>query len=124
MSKHDMIDLKELEELLVEHGACIRAIPKTVISVVEVRHVNDPEYERPEFIRKEVVYVERFKREMLVTERVPHHAGMFLVKTGEDTSSMVRFSGKKYYKTLKEAIEAIKESPKMSEAVEKVKDYD
>ena len=99
--------LKTLERLMVEHGACIRAIPEKDREIYEAYHVNDPEFSKPDIIRKEVVYLEEFKREMLIVERVPEDAGMFLVETGLGTAAQVRFSGKQYYKTLEEAITAI-----------------
>lgn len=70
--------LHNLERLMVEHGACIRA-----------------------------------KREMLVVERIPEHAGMFLVKTGLRTTVGVHFSGKKYYKSLKDVMSAIEKDDKL-----------
>lgn len=105
--------LNTLERLMVEHGACIRAIPEKKREIYEAYHVNDPKFSKPDYIRKEVVYLEEFKREMLVVERIPENAGMFLVETHLGTSAEVRFSGKKYYKTLEEAIDAIEKDKKM-----------
>lgn len=105
--------LHTLERLMVEHGACIRAIPKRVRSIVEVRHINDPEFSKSNIVRKEIIYLEDFKREMLVVERVPKYAGMFLVETGLRTTAGVQFSGKKYYKSLKDVMSAIEKDDKL-----------
>lgn len=105
-----MDNLKELEELMIKYGGCIRAIPTITRERFEVRHFNDPDLCGPDIVKKEIIYQEDFKREMVVIERIPHHAGMFLFETGNITSAQIRFSGKKYYNTLAEVIEAIKEN--------------
>lgn len=113
MSKNNMDTLHTLERLMVEHGACIRAIPKKIRGTYEVRHIDDPEFSKPNVVRKEVIYLEEYKRKMLVVEHIPHHAGMFLVETGLGTTAGVQFHGKQFYKSLEEAMAAIEKTGKV-----------
>lgn len=105
-----MDKLKELAELMTERGACLRAIPMSVRETVDARHASDPCYENPAYVKKEMKFLPEYGREMFVAERRPEHAGMFLLETGLGTSSMVRFSGKKYYGSLDEVLDALKET--------------
>lgn len=96
-----------LGRLMVRHGACIRAVPETVRGIFEKYHADDPKMNGPDVVRKKIAYLDEYKREMLVTESVPHHAGMFLVETGLGTSAQVRFSGRNWYPTLRDAVRAL-----------------
>lgn len=105
-----MDKLEELARLMVERGACLRAIPMSVRETVEARHASDKRYENPAYVKKEIKFLEGFRREMFVAERRPEHAGMFLLETGLGTMSTVRFSGKEYYGSLDEVLDALRES--------------
>lgn len=105
-----MDKLEELARLMVERGACLRAIPMSVRETVEARHASDKCYENPAYVKKEVKFLEGFRREMFVAERRPEHAGMFLLETGLGTMSTVRFSGREYYGSLDEVLDALREA--------------
>lgn len=105
-----MDKLEELAYLMIKTGACVRALPETVREVTDARHAKDKCYEHPSYVKKEVRYLPQYKREMFVAERRPEHAGMFLLETGLGTMSGIRFSGKRYYGSLDEVLDALKES--------------
>lgn len=110
--KNEMNAMDRLEELAVRmagSGACVRAVPASVRSVVEARHAGDPVYGGPDIISKEIRFLEKYGRDMLVVERRPPHAGEFLLETGAGTSASVRFSGGTYYKSLTDVLDALKE---------------
>lgn len=90
------LTIEELEHLMVEHGIVLRAIPNTVREILEVRH-------KDEFPDGKVVYLEEFHRDMLIVERVPKHAGEFLMECRQGTSEMVQFR-RIFYKSIGEAI--------------------
>lgn len=96
------MDISALGELMVEHGACIRAIPKVERSIVEPRHIK----EHPD---GKLVFLPEYNREMLVYERIPKHAGQFLLKTGLSTSARVDFNSERFYDTIEDAAEALLE---------------
>lgn len=95
------MDISELGRLMVEHGACLRAIPNRARSVVEVQHAD-------QYPTGKIVFLPEYDREMLVVESVPAHAGRFLVETCIGTSSTVHFSNEKFYSTLEEAVSVIR----------------
>lgn len=99
------MDIHELGQLMVEHRACLRAIPNKVRSVLEASHAD-------EYPTGKIVFLPEFKREMLVVESVPDHAGQFLVKTGLGTMAMVDFNNLKFYETLEDAIKAMMKKEK------------
>ena len=90
------LTIEELERLMVEYGIVLRAIPTTVREILEVRH-------KDEYPDGKVVYLEEFHRDMLVVERVPKHAGEFLMECRQGTSEMVQFR-RIFYKSIGEAI--------------------
>lgn len=102
--------LEELAKLMTERGACLRAIPTSVRETVEARHASDKCYEDAAYVRKEIKFLPGYGREMFVAERRPEHAGMFLLETGLGTMSAVRFSGQRYYGSLDEVLDALKET--------------
>lgn len=93
----DVALLERLQEIMVENGLSIRAIPKTIRSIVELRHKN-------EFPQGHSEYLESFKREMWVYETHPKIGGKFVVESKCGTNSMVRFTGKKFYNSLEEIL--------------------
>ncbi len=92
--------IEALGQLMVEHGACIRATPNIVRDVLEARHIN-------EYPDGKIVFLPEYKRNMLVVEKIPKHAGQFLVKTGLSTMARVDFNGAEFYDTLEDAVAAI-----------------
>lgn len=89
--------LKQLQNIMIDNALSIRAIPKTVRDVVELRH-------KDKYPGGHVEYIDSFKREMWVYERCPRHGGQFVVENNCGTGSMIRFSGKRYYNSLEEVI--------------------
>ena len=51
-----------------------------------------------------VEFLEEYKREMWIRDRVPKYAGQFIVTREPTTSSIVMFRKKKYYSSLEEII--------------------
>lgn len=91
------MDIKELEEIMVSHGVALRAIPRKVTGIYEVRH-------QSQFPNARVEYLEDFKREMLIDERVPKNAGRFIFEAHQGTGSLVKFYANKFYDSIEEAI--------------------
>lgn len=94
------MDLTAIENLMVEHGVAIRirAIPKTVISVYEVRH-------KKNYPNGVVEYKEQFKRNMLVVTTTPKDAGKFYLRLNKDRNSIARFDNKPCFDSLQEIVE-------------------
>lgn len=90
--------LEQLESLLIQHSAVIRAIPKSVRIVVEKRHME-------QFPNAEIKYLPEYRREMLVEERQTKHGGEFALEIAKHTHSRVDFQGKRFFKSLTEVIE-------------------
>lgn len=88
--------IEELERIMVEHGATIRAIPKVIVGVYDKRHID-------KYPDGRIEYLDSFKREMLITESVPKNAGKFLLKSKCGTMSMVQFEGK-FYDSIEQAV--------------------
>lgn len=87
--------IKDLQNLMVEYGLVIRAIPPTARIVVELRH-------KDKYPNGHAQYLEAFKREMWVEEIENIHAGQFAVEQCRSTTATVHFSGKKFYHSLEE----------------------
>lgn len=95
------MNLELLQQLMIENGLAVRAIPPTRRIVVELRH-------KEEFPDGHAQYLEEFNREMWVEERINSHGGQFVVERNCGTSSTVHFSGKRFYNSLSELIEDVK----------------
>ena len=91
------VRLEHLQNIMVENALSVRAIPKTVREVVELRH-------KDKYPGGYVEYIDSFKREMWVYEKYPKHGGQFVVESKCGVGSMIRFSGKRYYNSLEEVI--------------------
>lgn len=91
------MDIKKLEEIMVTHGVVLRAIPRKITGVYEKRH-------REQFPNARVEYLEKFKREMLIDERVPRNAGKFVFEANKGTESTVKFHADRFYDSIEEAI--------------------
>lgn len=90
--------LKELEALMVKHGAVIRAITESERIVVEKRHAD-------QFPNAEVKFLPEFNREMLVDVKSHAHGGQFVLECVRSTNSMVNFTGRRFFKSLNEIAE-------------------
>jgi hypothetical protein len=93
------MDLKTLESIMICEGVSIRAIPFKTVGVFETRHID----KYPNGI---IYYDEIGKRDMLRVERIVSKtiAGKFIVEKKCGTGALIRFSPKKYYDTIEEAI--------------------
>ncbi|MBQ3011261.1 MAG: hypothetical protein IJA20_02925 [Methanocorpusculum sp.] len=99
------MDIKELEEIMVEHGVVLRAIPMKVTGIYEVRH-------RKQFPNARVEYLEDFKREMLIDERVPINAGKFIFESNQGTGNMVKFYANRFYDSIEDAMDGLLKNTK------------
>jgi hypothetical protein len=95
-----MMTLIELENILIEYGAALRAIPAEVYEVYAKTHIED-------FPNGQIVYLDEFKREMLVVKSIPTNAGKFVFEHNCGTGRMVRFTGRQYYNSIEEVIESL-----------------
>ena len=77
-----MMTLIELENILIEYGAALRP-------------------------NGQIVYLDEFKREMLVVKSIPTNAGKFVFEHNCGTGRMVRFTGRQYYNSIEEVIESL-----------------
>lgn len=91
------IDIADLETIMVKYGLAIRAIPETVQGVVEAYH-------KDLFPDGRIVYLEEYKREMLVFESRPRNAGKFVIERVQNTDTRIQFQGKKFYNSIDEAV--------------------
>lgn len=96
------MDLNELNDIFINKGIVLRAIPRKVKGIYEKSHAHD-------FPDGKIQYLDEFRREMLVLEYVPEHAGEFLIEFAKNTDSIVRFSEKKYFVSLEDALTSILE---------------
>lgn len=91
------MNIDELEATMSQYGMVIRAIPEKIRGVYEVSH-------QDLFPNGQIMYLEEYKREMLVVETRPQHAGKFVIECARHTYSRVQFNGKKFYDTISEAV--------------------
>ncbi len=78
------VTIGQLEEIMISHGAVIRAIPREIIHVMEKRHAD-------RYPNGEIRYLDKYKREMLVVKEIPECAGKFIVQEERHTCSIVKF---------------------------------
>ena len=91
--------IQELETIMQEHGIVLRAIPNKTCGVYEVSH-------KDEFPEGRIVYLEEYKREMLVVERTPKNAGKFLIELVHSTAANVCFTAQ-FYDNIEGAVNAM-----------------
>jgi hypothetical protein len=96
------MDIKKLEQIMIAHGVVLRAIPEKIVSVIEVYH-------KDKYPDGRIEYIERYKREMLVVEKIPIHAGKFIFECAKNTNGMIQFYGKRYFDSIDEAVNALLE---------------
>lgn len=88
--------IQELEKIMQEHGAVIRAIPLKVRMVLEAAHAKDCN-------DGEVRYLEEFHRKMFVREYVPENAGKFLIESVKNTGTTVWFQ-QRFFDSIEDAV--------------------
>lgn len=77
---------KELEALMVKHGAVIRAITENERIIVEKRHAD-------QFPNAKIKFLPEFNREMLVEVKPCKHGGQFVLECIKHSGATVKFSG-------------------------------
>lgn len=92
------MDLKNLAQLMVKHGAVIRAIPESIRIVVEKRHT-------AQFPNAEVKFLPEYKREMLVAHERPALAGQFALTFAKHTGTDLVFTKWRFFNSLEEVAE-------------------
>lgn len=95
------MNLKDLEQIMVKHGLSIRAIPEKSRSICELCH-------KDMYPNGKQMYLPEFGRDMWVIEEENTHAGQFVVEEHCGVSSIVRFSGDRFFNSLEEIMEEYK----------------
>lgn len=85
-----MSDMDILAELMMKYRVVVRAIPKKIRCIVDKRHID-------QFPDGKIVYMEEYKREMLVYYEFPQHGGQFLVTQCRGTNASVDFRKPHFY---------------------------
>lgn len=91
--------IQELEKIMQEHGAVIRAIP------LKIREILEASYEKA-YPDGQVMYLDEYKREMLVREYVPKHAGEFCIEAVKSATTTVIF-GPQFFDSIEDAVSAL-----------------
>jgi len=95
------LTIDDLQQLMVTHGLVIRAIPYEQTFYLDVIHQN----KYPDGV---IEYNPVYNRQMLtITRSNTNLGGKFLIEQDFGRTSMVRFSGKKTYDSIQEAVDSI-----------------
>ena len=107
------MDINELQRLMQETGACIRAIPLRKRGILDAKA-------KALFPKGQgrLAFLPAFNREMLVAEAIPEHAGKFVIKTDCGIESIAHVEKDKYYDTLEEAVEVLANLAAAKKAIE------
>ena len=89
---------KELEALMVKHGAVIRAITENERIIVEKRHAD-------QFPNAKIKFLPEFNREMLVEVKPCKHGGQFVLECIKHSGATVKFNGNHFFGSLDEVAE-------------------
>lgn len=93
--------VRELEALILRHGAIIRAVPTETKSVYEISHA-------AEHPGGQIKYLPEYGREMLVVWRRHAAGGQFLLKTSESAGATVKFTMHDAYGSLEDVLGALR----------------
>lgn len=107
------MSLEELQELMIKHGAVIRAVPRVVRGICETSHAS-------RFPTGVISYVPEYKRDMLVVDRMPRTGGKFYVESVKNTGNTVTFNGHNgtnCFDTIEEAIMSLESKEVSNEKV-------
>ena len=85
---------KELEALMVKHGAVIRAITE-----------NERIIHADQFPNAKIKFLPEFNREMLVEVKPCKHGGQFVLECIKHSGATVKFSGNRFFGSLDEVAE-------------------
>lgn len=94
--------IEELEELMINRGLVIRAIPKEITHIYEVHYAK-------RYPNGTVKYMEEYKREMLLVTEVPENAGKFVMNAKSNTETTVKFHPP-FFSSIKELVEYVEQS--------------
>jgi hypothetical protein len=102
----NILDLKKLGELMVEHGLVIRAIPYQRTYHVELRH-KDQYFNNEKYPEVTVCQPDGFNREMLRVTEKNNQGGKFIITQKRDQGTIINSWGKPvvFHDTIEEAIE-------------------
>ena len=89
------MNIQELEKFMIDTGVVISAIPKKSVSIVEKYHID-------KFPNGKIEYLEEYKREMLIFEKVNKQGGKFTIQTRKD---VIFGNPSKFYNSIEEAVE-------------------
>ena len=103
----ESIAIGQLEEIMISHGAVIRAIPREITQVLEKRHAD-------EYPNGEICYLDKYKREMLVVKEIPKHAGKFIVQEARHTCSMIDFQKPVFFDSIADVARYLIEKDRLS----------
>lgn len=103
------LGLKNLAQLMVKHGAVIRAIPESIRNVVEKRHA-------AQHPNAEVKFLPEYKREMLVWYERPAHAGQFALTFAKHTGNDLVFLKWRFFNSLEDVAEYLNDLEKEEKA--------
>ncbi len=95
-----MMTVEELQQIMIEKGVVIRAIPMKIRGIYEKEKIN-------KYPNGTIQYLPEFKREMLVCESVPQNAGKFIIEQNQGSLSTVKFCGKEYFDTIEDAVKSL-----------------
>ena len=90
------VTIRQLEEIMISHGAVIWAIPKEIIHILEKNHAD-------RYPNGEIRYLDKYKRDMLVVKETPEYAGKFIVQEERHTCSIVKFRKPVFFDSIEEA---------------------
>lgn len=87
----------ELQNIMMEHGLVIRAIPKIETMVMETRHID-------KYPDGEIKFLEDYKREMLVVEKELSLGGKFIITQAKHQLASIQFEKKNVFNSIEKCI--------------------
>lgn len=101
--KINTFTIEQLEKIMITRGAVIRAIPMEVTHVLEKCHAD-------RYPHGEILYLEEYKREMLLVREIPDHARKFMLQEERNTGSTVKFHTPAFFGSIAEIIRCLQEN--------------
>jgi len=91
---------QEIEQIMIEKGITVRAIPKKIISHWTIQEKNIPN------CKNKIIYNEKGKpfEEKI---KVPENGGKFIIVNNCGNDSLVNFKNCKYFNSIDEAIKSL-----------------
>ena len=95
------MNINELTELMVEHSLVIRAIPKEVRSIYDVRHA-------ARYPEGTIERLPGWNRDMLVVRSKPKNAGKIIILQCKNSGAKVDFTKpEQYFDSVEDAVNSI-----------------